>query len=190
MAGSKIVIVMASPREKGNCAVLANAVAEGAEAVGARVEAFFLHGMEINPCDACDMCHGEPYNGCIIEDDMQLLYPRLLAADAIVIASPVYWFTMSAQAKLFLDRCYALVDAEGHLLRGKKIGIVMTYGDTDPFSSGAVNAFRTFQDAFDYVGSKIVGMVYGHADGPGAIAKNKDVVAGAYELGEQLGSGG
>jgi hypothetical protein len=43
-----------------------------------------------------------------------------------------------------MDRCYALVDKDGYALRGKKVGIVMTYGDRDPFSSGAVNAFRTF----------------------------------------------
>ncbi len=186
MASKRIVIVKGSPREKGNSAILADKVAEGAKAAGAYVESFYLHGMDISPCDACDACHTEPFGGCVVSDDMQLLYPRILDADAIVIASPVYWFTVSAQTKLFMDRCYALVDADGYLLRGKKIGIVMTYGDSDPFDSGAVNAFRTFQDAYRYVGAEIVDMVYGSADAAGDIQENAEIVAQAYALGQKL----
>ncbi len=186
MASKRIVIVKGSPREKGNSAILADKVAEGAKAAGAYVESFYLHGMDISPCDACDACHTEPFGGCVVSDDMQLLYPRILDADAIVIVSPVYWFTVSAQTKLFMDRCYALVDADGYLLRGKKIGIVMTYGDSDPFDSGAVNAFRTFQDAYRYVGAEIVDMVYGSADAAGDIQENAEIIAQAYALGQKL----
>jgi multimeric flavodoxin WrbA len=189
MSSKQIVIVKGSPREKGNSAILADKVAQGAREAGARVESFYLHGMEINACDACDACHAEPYSGCIVEDEMQLLYPKLLDADALVIASPIYWFTVSAQTKLFIDRCYALVDAEGYALRGKKVGIVLSYGDSDPFNSGAVNAMRTFQDAYAYVGAEIVAMVYGSADAAGEIGANTELMAKAYSLGKQLGSG-
>ncbi len=188
MATRQVVVVKASPRRNGNSATLAGKVAEGARAAGAQVEEFYLHDMNIRPCDACDACHGEPYQGCIIQDDMQIVYPKLRAADALVIASPVYWFTVSAQAKLFMDRCYALVDADGYVLRGAKVGIVMTYGDSDPFNSGAVNALRTFQDGFRYIGAEIAGMVYGSADAPGEIRKNTELMAKAYELGKQLAS--
>lgn len=88
-----------------------------------------------------------------------------------------------------MDRCYALVDDEGYTLRGKKIGIVMSYGDSDPFNSGAVNALRTFQDGFKYIGAEIAGMVYGSADKIGEIRGDPDVMARAYELGKLLGSG-
>lgn len=188
MASKRIIIVKGSPREKGNSAILADKVAEGAKAAGAYVESFYLHGMDINPCDACDSCQTEPYGGCVVSDDMQLLYPRILDADALVIASPVYWFTVSAQTKLFMDRCYSLVDGNGYLLRGKKIGIVMTYGDSDPFNSGAVNAFRTFQDAYGYQGAEIVDMVYGSADAAGDIQENAQAIAKAYALGQKLGT--
>jgi multimeric flavodoxin WrbA len=189
MSENQIVIVKGSPRKNGNSAVLADRVAAGARAVGANVQSFYLHGMQINPCDACDVCQTEPFAGCIIEDDMQTLYPVLLEADAWVIASPVYWFTVSAQTKLFMDRCYALIDAGGWAARGKKIGIVMTYGDSDPFNSGAVNAFRTFQDGFSYAGAEIVGFVHGSANDPGEIHKNEAVMAAAYRLGEKLVTG-
>ncbi len=187
MTKKKIVIVKGSPREYGNSAILAEQVAEGAREAGAQVESFYLHNMHIEPCDACDSCQGPPYAGCVISDDMQLIYSKLESADALVIASPVYWFTVSAQTKLFMDRCYALVDDDGYTLRNKKIGIVMSYGDTDPFNSGAVNALRTFQDGFKYIGAEIVGMVYGSADNIGEIRGNLDVMERAYELGKKLG---
>ena len=95
---------------------------------------------------------------------------------------------MSAQTKAFLDRCYALGGPEGNDLTGKRIGIVLTYADPDPFSSGAVNAIRTFQDAFRYVDAKLVGMVYGSAWKAGEIKANEELMAKAYELGQQLGS--
>lgn len=190
MSSKKVVIVKGSPRREGNSAILAEQVADGARSAGAKVESFYLHHMDIQACDACDACHAEPYRGCIVDDDMQILYPKLLEADAIVIASPVYWFTMSAQTKLFMDRCYALVDKDGYALRGKKYGVVMTYGDADPFASGAVNAFRTFQDGLRYVGAEIAGFVYGSADAPGDIRADTAVMARAYELGKSLGAGG
>jgi multimeric flavodoxin WrbA len=186
MSGKKIVIVKGSPRRDGNSAALAEQVASGARAAGADVESFYLHAMDISPCDACDVCQDDAYPGCIIEDDMQLLYPKLVDADALVIASPVYWFTVSAQTKLFMDRCYALIDEDGWSFQGKKVGIVMTYGDSDPFDSGAVNAFRTFQDGFNYVGAEIVGFVYGNANNPGEIRENEKIMNKAFELGRKL----
>jgi multimeric flavodoxin WrbA len=188
-----IVVMKGSPRKNGNSAILAEQAVAGAEAVGAKVESFYLHGMDIQPCDACDVCQGVADVDCIIEDDMQSLYPKLWEADAIVYASPVYWFTVSAQMKLFMDRCYGMgsdIDVpEEHALAGKRIGIVLTYGGDDPFDSGAVNAIRTFQDMFDYVPAEIVGMVYGYASDAGEIRKNQEVVEKAYELGKKLGSG-
>jgi multimeric flavodoxin WrbA len=129
--------------------------------------------------------------GCVIEDDMQALYPGIREADSIVYASPIYWFTVSAQLKLFIDRCYALgggSDYTGeHALAGKRIGVLLTYGGDDPFDSGAVNAIRTFQDMFDYIPAEIVGIVYGYASDAGEIRYNRAVMEKAYALGRKLG---
>jgi hypothetical protein len=88
---------------------------------------------------------------------MRLVYPILKKARGLVIASPVYWFSVSAQTKIFMDRLYAFIGPKGHGLKGKNISILLIYGDIDPFSSGAVNALRMFQDAFNYVGAPIAG---------------------------------
>jgi multimeric flavodoxin WrbA len=179
---SRVLVVKGSPRERGNSAVLAEQVAAGARATGAHVESVYLHGMDIQPCGA-DV-------DCIIADEMQALYPLIRQADAIVYASPIYWFTVSAQMKLFMDRCYALGGSEegvkGHGLAGKRIGVVLTYGGDDPFDSGAINAIRMFQDAFDYIPAHIVGFVYGCAPDIGEIQKDQNAMDGAYRLGRRL----
>ena len=180
----KIVILLGSPRREGNSAALAERIAEGA--AGAKVEVFYLHGMKIAPCNACEGCHKPGAKGCVIKDDMQRLYPPMTEADAIVFASPIYWFTVSAQMKLAMDRCYALIRPDGHAFRGKRIGLAFSYGGEDPFDSGCTNAIRMFQDAFGFIGAEIVGMVYGSASGAGDIRSNTKVMDEAKELGRKL----
>ena len=100
----KVLVVMGSPRREGNSATLAQNIIAGVKSAGATVDTYYLHGMDIKPCDACEACRTNNSGDCIIEDDMQELYLKLREADALVIASPIYYFTMSAQTKLFLDR--------------------------------------------------------------------------------------
>lgn len=200
MPVKKIIIVESSPRHNGNSTLLARQVAAGARSLGAEVDTIHLRGMEISPCIACDACQESLKRDCVINDDMKAIYPRLRAADAIVYATPIYWFTVSGQIKLFMDRCYALTylgtapgDSGGEPIQimendlgGKKFGVVLTYGDVDPFVSGAVNALRTFQDMARFVGSEIVGYVYGSAITPGEVAENGDLTRQAYQLGKDL----
>ena len=181
-----IIALISSPRKNGNSTLLAQKIADGAKAAGARVETVNLHRMNIKPCTACDKCHTADDKFCIIKDDMQKLDKKILSADALIYASPIYWFTVSAQLKLFMDRCYALGGPSGYALKGKKMAVALTYGDNDPFRSGAVNALRTFQDAFAYVEARLVGSVYGTGLEPGDILKNKAVMKEAFELGKAL----
>ena len=182
----KVLVVLGSPRKNGNTAALAREIAKGASANNAKVETVYLHGLDIAPCKACMKCQKKGSSGCSTRDDMQAIYRKLVEADAWVIASPVYWFTMSAQTKIFMDRCFALPAYSDEPFRGKRIAIAMAYGDEDPFTSGCVNALRTFQDAFAYTGSEIAGMVYGSAMEAGRIQSNKKVMAEAFDLGKKL----
>ena len=187
----RILILKGSPRKRGNSATLAERVAAGASEAGASVESFDLHTMEIRPCDGCGFCQGG--GECVINDDMQTLYPRLREAHAIVIASPIYWFAVSAQVKACIDRWYALEGAgtpagEG-ALAGKEFGIVLVYGDADPYSSGAINAIRMFQDIARYEKASIAGLIYGSASDPGEIASQAELMQRAYALGQRLGKG-
>ena len=183
---SKILVVQGSPRKKGNSIGLAEQIVKGAESVGAVAEKIYLHGKNISPCQACYACQRPDSSGCAIDDEMQPIYKKLIDADCGIIASPVYWFTMSAQTKLFMDRCLALLAYKKDVFAGKRIAIAMSYGDSDVFKSGCVNALRTFQDAFSYVGANIVGMVYGSAEKPGEIKSNQPLMDQAEALGKKL----
>ena len=182
----KILVVQGSPRKKGNSIALAEQIAKGAESVGAVAERIYLHDKNISPCQACYACQRPDSSGCAIDDEMQPIYKKLIDADCWIIASPVYWFTMSAQTKLFMDRCFALLAYKKDAFTGKRIAIAMSYGDTDTFNSGCVNALRTFQDAFRYVGANMVGMVYGSAEKPGEIKSNQSLMDQAEALGKKL----
>jgi len=182
-----VLVLLGSPRKKGNTTTLARQIQKGAESAGAEVEMVSLNSLKIRPCQACYTCQKPDSSGCAVDDDMQSLYPKLLAAEAWVIASPVYWFNMTAQTKIFMDRCFALYrESTKKTLVGKRIAIAMSYEDVDPFKSGCVNALRTFQDAYSYIGAKMVGMVYGRADEPGEIAKNSALMSEAEALGRTL----
>lgn len=184
----KVLVILGSPRRNGNSAALAARIARGAEAAGAEVETLFLQEMQISPCRGCNTCQKPDSKGCAIKDDMQGIYPKLIGAEAWVIASPVYWFTMSAQTKMFMDRCYALpAYCQGqNPFVGKRIAIAMSYGDSDPVRSGCVNALRTFQDAYRYTGSRMAGMVYGSAMSAGEITNNEALMREAEEVGRRL----
>ncbi len=186
MGAKKIVVLLGSPRKKGNTAVLANQIIAGAESAGATAEKIFLHGKDISPCQACYACQRPDSKGCAIDDEMQPIFNKLVEADGWVIASPVYWFSMSAQTKLFLDRCFALPAYKKDAFSGKRIAVAMSFGDEDAFISGCVNALRTFQDSARYVGADLVGMVYGSADKPGEIRSNLSLMQQAEALGKKL----
>jgi multimeric flavodoxin WrbA len=180
-----VLILKGSPREDGNSSTLAEQVARGAREAGAEAECISLHTLNIRPCDACDSCH-ETGGVCVIKDDMQALYPKLRRASAIVVASPVYWFTLSAQTKLCIDRWYAFESPQGSELRGRKFGLVLTYGDSDLYTSGGINAIHTFESMCRYLKGEIVGMVYGTGDKPGEVAGNPGLMDKAFQLGKKL----
>ena len=182
----QVLVILGSPRRMGNSAALAARISRGAESAGAEVENLFLQDLEISPCRGCETCQQHDSQGCAIKDDMQEIYPKLIRADAWVIASPVYWFTMSAQTKIFMDRCYALLAYADNPFVGKLVAIAMSYGDVDPVKSGCVNALRTFLDAFSYTRSKLVGLGYGSAETAGEIENNGALMREAEELGRRL----
>lgn len=182
----KVLVITGSPRPEGNSTVLAGEAAKGAREAGAEVTVFNLARLKINPCRACEGCRKRGAAGCVQKDDMQKLYPRLKEADSLLIAGPVYWFTICGQVKLFMDRLYALGADNYAALKGKRIGIILTYADADPFASGAVNALRAFQDAFAYVGAPIAGMAYASAGKAGEVRKNARAMKDAFELGREL----
>lgn len=182
----RLLNFIGSPRPDSNSAILAREAARAAREAGATVEVINLSRLKINPCRACDCCRDRGPGQCIQKDDMAKIYPGLESAGAILLAHPVYWFTINAQTKLLLDRWYAFGSDEYRCFREKKIGLILTYADRDVFTSGAVNALRAYQDISSYLGAEISGMVYTTAAGPGQVKNNKAALKEAYNLGREL----
>jgi multimeric flavodoxin WrbA len=184
-----VLMIVGSPRPDGNCDVLTRCAAEGARAAGADVELVHLARLSIAPCDACNGCRrdddGRRLRQCVKDDDMQPLYAKLRWADALLIATPVYWWGPSAQTKLFVDRWYA-VDDRTEVFSGKPLALIASSGSSSPRMADPV--FGPFRSIAAYLGMPLVEpllWVTGRPVGQVA-ATNGGNLERARELGRQL----
>jgi multimeric flavodoxin WrbA len=187
----RVTAFSATPRKKGNSDVLADAILQGAGAAGASVEKVRLHGKSIAPCRACDTCQKSFDARCVIDDDMAALLATLEQSDGIVLASPIYFFSVAAQMKVFLDRTYALGGGgRWDALAGRRCVVALTYGDSDPAASGVENAIGMFRDAASFLKLDLVSEVHASCNDPGEVAKNADAMHRAELAGRTLVAGG
>ncbi|MCD6319473.1 MAG: flavodoxin family protein [Candidatus Desulfofervidaceae bacterium] len=99
----KLLAIYGSPRIQGNSELLLDNFLEGAKASGCRITRLYVRDLNIFPCTACGECEKTGY--CPLQDDMQIVYPLLLDTDALVVATPVYFYGVPAQLKALIDRC-------------------------------------------------------------------------------------
>ena len=104
----KILILQASPRANGNTAWMAEEYKKAAEAAGHDVTLFNVSHKKIAGCLACEYCHGKGAGACIQKDDMQELYPLMAEAEVLVLAAPIYYFTLNAQIQAPIQRMYCV----------------------------------------------------------------------------------
>ena len=142
-----IIVLSGSPRKGGNTAIMVNAFAEGARSAGHTVEIVDVAALKIAPCHACKYCfsHG---GACAIDDDMTGVRESLSHADMVVFASPVYWFDISAQLKLAIDRMYAF---GGCGFNFSKVALLLDSGSDGVYTAAiaaykAMNAYLKWED--------------------------------------------
>ena len=104
-----ILILQASPRAKGNTAWMAEEYKKAAEAAGHEVTLVNVARKKIAGCLACEYCHGKGEGKCVQKDDMQELYPLIAEAEVLVLASPIYYFTLDAQIQAPIQRIYNMM---------------------------------------------------------------------------------
>lgn len=146
---------------------------------GAETELLRISEMQIAPCDGCMTCHqsGE----CKIKDDMQKIYKKLLAADGIIVGSPVYFWSVSSQTKTLMDRTYALRYPE-HRLKNKVGGAIVATG-----RRGSVTALSIINNFFLGHDMIISGLgISGYGTDKGEVKKDKRAIEGAKSLGKQI----
>ena len=103
-----ILILQGSPRANGNTAWMAEEFKKAAEAAGHEVTLVNVARKKIAGCLACEFCHTKGNGACIQKDDMQELYPLMAEAEALVLAAPIYYFTLSAQIQASIQRMYCV----------------------------------------------------------------------------------
>ena len=125
---SKIIVLIGSVRKGGNTEMLAKAFADGA---GRRhdVELVSVADYRIRPCLGCNSCYSDEGHRCVQQDDMAVIYGKLMEADTVVVASPVYFYGISAQLKALVDRLHTPMRNEFGI---KRLGLILVGAATLP----------------------------------------------------------
>ncbi len=170
----KIVILNGSPTKGGNTDIQVKAFCDGAESVGHITEPLRVADMNIAPCIGCGYCKKNGF--CVKKDDMSDIYKKVTSADAVVFASPVYWWGITAQLKAALDRLYALT---GDGISDKKTALLMNGYDEDPFEPSKAQ----FEIIFDHLHWQNKGFVFvGNITKKGAMP-DSPLLKEVYEFG-------
>jgi multimeric flavodoxin WrbA len=174
----KILGLSCSPRRMGNTEILVSEALSGAQNEGAEVELFSLSGKEIKPCDGCETCYKT--GKCHINDDMQTIYQKLVQADGIIFGTPIYFYTMTSQAKALMDRTIALREPNFDLTN-KVGGVVAVAGNL-----GIIDAIKDFYFYIALNHMVAADYVFGYASKKGAIRRDELAMKAAWELGREM----
>ena len=171
----KILIVQGGGRANGNTAQLAKAFMKGAQEAGHEVEFVSLNNVQVNGCIGCNACrYGKP---CVQKDGFNDLVPKILSADLIVFASPLYFWTISSKLKAFIERFYCIAQPDDNPPLGR---YEWTFQQAASYYRFAV---------VDYIGFRDKGMLLaggcGDTNGKPQIEKT-DALQRAYQFGKTI----
>lgn len=176
--------VVGSPRRGGNTHLLVSKTLEGAREKGASTELVLLGDLDIRECDGCHACwKGRP---CPKADAMNALYPKIAAAGALVLGTPVYWYGPTALMKAFIDR-FVYFNAPPHRaeVRGKRAALLIPFEDADRATAKPVVDF--FRRSLRYLEMEVAGaLLVPGVTRRGEVARKPDVLRKALRIGRSL----
>ena len=175
----KILVITGSPRKNGNSNTLADSFIKGAQEAGHSVVRFDSAFKNVHPCIACNKCgmNGE----CVFKDDFEFIRDNIVDADAVVFATPMYYFGISAQIKAVIDRFYAI---NGQIHVPKKAALIMTYADTS--AKEAQPIISHYETLLNYLGWSDAGRVIASGVWTEGSVNQTQYPKQAYELGKKL----
>lgn len=195
-SGGKVLFLCGSPRKAGNTNTVVSWAAQGAAGAGATVEVVDVAHLryKVNGCICCLGCQRSAEYRCVVADDAQPILASVPKYDAIVFATPIYFFGPSAQIKLILDRFYSLfkfnqpAPAFGCAFRHATLGLIATAGD------GLGGGLQALADSFDifsrFTGCRLEKLLVPNAPkDPAELAKNADLRERAQTFGRLLAGG-
>jgi len=162
----KITVLNGSPRKQ-NTDALVGAFVEAAEAAGHKVEVLKVAKMTIAGCKACEYCHGKGEGACIQKDDMEKVIPAYQDADMVVFASPIYYFTMTAQIEAAIQRIYCI----GKPPKATKAALLLSSMSQGVYD-GAIGQYKSM---IGYMGLEDAGIVTAAGDENGSPEKLAEV---------------
>ncbi|MGQ9638182.1 MAG: flavodoxin family protein [Thermodesulfobacteriota bacterium] len=183
----KVLGIFGSPRREGNTDLLLEEALKGAEKEGAEIERLYIMDYLIIPCKECHGC--DSTGKCVILDDMQKIYPKLLDSDIIILASPIFFYGVTGWVKALIDRSQALW-AKKYLLKSpsgkKRKGFFISVGATkgQRIFEGAILTVKYFFDTFDaeYKGE----LLFRRIEKKGDILKHPEALQQAFDIGRKL----
>lgn len=176
----KVLVFSASPRREGNSDLLCDAFIQGAQQAGNQVEKIFLRDKNIHLCNGCEVCFD---NGgvCAQKDDMVEILDKMVATDVMVMATPVYFYTMNAQMKMLIDR----VASRYTEIKNKEFYFIATAADEHQQKlERTIEGFRGFTMCLD--GSIEKGIIYGCGVLNKGEIKGKPAFKQAFEMGKAV----
>jgi multimeric flavodoxin WrbA len=187
----KVLGIFASPRRGGNTEILLEETLKGAEKEGAAIERLYLGDLTIAPCKECHGC--DETGKCILLDDMEKIYPKLLEADVVILASPIFFYSVTAWAKALIDRSQAMW-ARKYLVKDPSLGREGKKRKGFFISVGATKGPRVFDGAiltvkyfFDVLNAEYAGeLVFRGVEAKGDILKHPEALQQAVEAGRKL----
>lgn len=173
----RILGIVCSPRNGGNTEILVHKALLSTEESNIESDIITLANKRIFPCDGCARCRDT--NECRIQDDMQEIYPKMLSADGLLVASPVYFWNISGLAKIFVDRTYAFLHKRR--LRNKIGGIIVVAG-----RAGCSNAWLALNSFFTIHRMRVAGGVIAYGSEKGSVLTDVQSMKEAGKLGNVI----
>ena len=175
----KVLILSGSPRIGGNSDILCDEFMKGALSTGNDVEKINVSKCKIDYCKGCYYC--QKHNGeCAIKDDMAEILQKMIEADVLVLASPVYFYSIDAQLKALIDRTVARWTE----VKNKEFYYIATCADGASGLDRTIECFRDYADCVN--GAKECGIIYGHSVYEKGEIKDKPAMQEAYEMGKKV----
>lgn len=180
----KLLALLGSPRLKGNTSFLLDEYLRGIKASNKDLEItkVYLQEKHISYCNGCNICRTTTLGKCIIKDDMEDLYKEFNQSKMVVMASPIYWWGISAQLKTFLDRINAFDIEGGKYFADKMLSVLMTY-ELKPPNKGPEIVQATFEEICKYTKMNLIDIYSACTGNFSHIKENTEVIKEVYQLG-------
>lgn len=175
-----VLIISASPRKGGNSDTLCDQFAKGAQEAGNHVEKLRLAELQIDYCSACYAC--KKLGHCVKQDDMTMVIDKMKASDVIVLATPVYFYTMDAQLKTMIDRTLGGAQTPG--LENKEFYLIATVADGKAEMERTIDGIRGYLECLP--GAIENGVIYGAGAWQLGDIQRNPAMQEAYEMGKSI----